>query len=185
MWCWPNFRDYSSYKRVNSSCRGIYEFVWPSLIRIWNFTAESHFVKQAARANGWSNLMWIYDSTLVSKMFMPILFADTQIFSFLAQYEWSYIRSQWGIEIYIHIGKIEWHANVIKWKQFPRYWPFLRGIHRSPVNFPHQVQWRRALMFSVICALNIRLGKQSEAGDLRRHCVHYDVIIMKFYWTLK
>ena len=27
------------------------------------------------------------------------------------------------------------HADVIKWKHFPRYWPFLRGIHRSP-EFP-------------------------------------------------
>ena len=25
--------------------------------------------------------------------------------------------------------------------------PFLRGIHRSPVNSPHKGQWRRALMF--------------------------------------
>ena len=23
------------------------------------------------------------------------------------------------------------HDDVIKWKHFPRYWPFLRGIHRS------------------------------------------------------
>ena len=29
------------------------------------------------------------------------------------------------------------HDGVIKWKQFPCYWPFVRGIHRSPVNSPH------------------------------------------------
>ena len=23
------------------------------------------------------------------------------------------------------------HDDVIKWKHFPRYWPFMRGIHRS------------------------------------------------------
>ena len=37
-----------------------------------------------------------------------------------------------------------WHArqhdDVIKWKHFPRYWPFGRGIHRSPVNSPHRDQ---------------------------------------------
>ena len=27
-----------------------------------------------------------------------------------------------------------WHDDVIKWKHFPRYWPFVRRIHRSPVN---------------------------------------------------
>ena len=24
-----------------------------------------------------------------------------------------------------------WHDDVIKWNHFPRYWPFVRGIHRS------------------------------------------------------
>ena len=43
-----------------------------------------------------------------------------------------------------------WHSHddVIKWKHIPRYWPFVRGIHRSPVNSPHKGQWRKALMFS-------------------------------------
>ena len=30
------------------------------------------------------------------------------------------------------------HDDVIKWRHFPRYWPFVRGIHRSPVNSPHK-----------------------------------------------
>ena len=42
------------------------------------------------------------------------------------------------------------HDDVIKWKHFPRYWPFVRGIHRSPVNSPHKGQWRGALMFSLM-----------------------------------
>ena len=28
------------------------------------------------------------------------------------------------------------HDDVIKWTHFPHYWPFVRGIHRSPVNSP-------------------------------------------------
>ena len=51
------------------------------------------------------------------------------------------------------------HDDVIKWKHFPRYWPFVRGIYRSPVNSPHKGHYR-------------------EAGDLRRHRTHYDVIVM-------
>ena len=42
------------------------------------------------------------------------------------------------------------HDDVIKCNNFPRYWPFVRGIHRSPVNSPHKGQWRGALMFSLI-----------------------------------
>ena len=33
---------------------------------------------------------------------------------------------------------IQFHDDVIKWKHFPRYWPFVRVIHRSPVNSPHK-----------------------------------------------
>ena len=32
------------------------------------------------------------------------------------------------------------HDDVIKWKHFPRYWPFVWGIHRSPVNSPNKGQ---------------------------------------------
>ena len=42
--------------------------------------------------------------------------------------------------------------DVIKWKHFPRYWPFVRGIHRWPANSPHKCQWRGVLTFSMICA---------------------------------
>ena len=52
---------------------------------------------------------------------------------------------------YIPTSKL-YHYDVIKWKYFPRYWPFLKGIHRSPVNSHHKGQWREALMFSLICA---------------------------------
>ena len=70
------------------------------------------------------------------------------------------------------------HDDVIKWKHFPRYWPFVRGIHRSPVNSPHKGQWRGALMFTLICArINSRVNNR-EAGDLRRYSTHYDVIVM-------
>ena len=40
---------------------------------------------------------------------------------------------------------------------FPRYWPFVRGIHQSPVNFPHKGQWRGAFMVFFY----LRLSKQS------------------------
>ena len=58
------------------------------------------------------------------------------------------------------------HDDVIKWKHFPRYWPFLREIHRSPVNSPHKGQWRGSLMFSLICAWINGWVNNREAGDL-------------------
>ena len=73
--------------------------------------------------------------------------------------------------------RLHCHDEVIKCKHFPHYWPFVRGIHRSPVNSPHKGQWRGALMFPLICALNKRLKKRSWGWlfetppcSLWRHC---------------
>ena len=74
------------------------------------------------------------------------------------------------------------HDDVIKCKHFPRYWPFMRGIHRSPVNSPHKGQWRGALMFSLICAWTNSWENNGDAGDLRRYRAHYDVIVMSTQW---
>ena len=54
----------------------------------------------------------------------------------------------------------------------------VRGIHLSPVNSPHKGQWRRALMFSLICAWIYAWINNREAGDLRRRRAHYDVIVI-------
>ena len=76
---------------------------------------------------------------------------------------------------------ISQHDDVTKWKHFSRYWPFVMGIHRWPVNSPHKGQWRGALMFSLICVWVNDWINNREAGDLylRRHRAHYDVIVMK------
>ena len=83
------------------------------------------------------------------------------------------------------------HDDVIKWKHFPRNWPFVREIHRSPVNFPHKGQWRGALMFSLIYAWINDWVNNREAGDSRRQHGHYDVIVMTglilltaIWWTM-
>ena len=70
------------------------------------------------------------------------------------------------------------HYDVIKWKHFPRYWPLVQGIHRSPVNSPHKGQWRGALIFSLICVWKNGWVNNGEAGDLRRYRAHYDVTVM-------
>ena len=62
------------------------------------------------------------------------------------------------------------------------YWPFVYGIHRSPMNSPHKGHWRGALMFSFICAWINGWVNYGEASDLRRHRAHYDVTVMS---TLK
>ena len=87
------------------------------------------------------------------------------------------IRREWFELIYSKRDFVGHHDDGIKWKHFPRYWPFVWGIHRSPVNSRHKGQWRGALMFSLICAWIKWLSKQSwglwletPSRILWRHC---------------
>ena len=90
----------------------------------------------------------------------------------------SKIRLEWVHYLYVTRADASSHDDVIKWKHFPRYWPFVREIHRSPVNSPHKGQWRGALMFSLICVWLNGWVNSREAGDLRRHRGHYDVNVI-------
>ena len=85
-------------------------------------------------------------------------------------YQFCNVTGQYSLWRYIKL-----HNDVIKWKYFPRYWPFVRGIHGE---FPIQRQWRGTLMFTLICARINGSVNNREAGDLRRHRAHYDVIVM-------
>ena len=79
------------------------------------------------------------------------------------------------------------HDDVIKWKHFPRYWTFVRGIHWSPVKPPpppppqhtHTKKRPVTVRFGVLfhLHLNIQLSKQSwgwwfetPSCPLWRHC---------------
>ena len=70
------------------------------------------------------------------------------------------------------------HDDVIKWKHFPRYWPFVTGIHRSTVDSHHKGQWRGALMFYFICAWTNGWENNRDAGDWRRRRDQYEVTVM-------
>ena len=75
--------------------------------------------------------------------------------------------------------RAHYRDDVIKWKHFQRYWPFVWGIQRSPVISPHKGQWHGALMiFSLICAWIKYWVNNREAGDFRRHHIHYNITVM-------
>ena len=86
-----------------------------------------------------------------------------------------HIISENGIELTLHVAKpfvkkitkfneARRNYDAIKWKHFLRHWPFVRGIHWSPVNSPHKGQWRGTLMLSLICAWIDGWVNNREAG---------------------
>ena len=69
------------------------------------------------------------------------------------------------------------HDDVIKWKHFPRYWPFVQGILQWPVNSPHKRPVTQSFDVFFDLRLNKRLSKQSRgwwfempSHTLWRHC---------------
>ena len=49
----------------------------------------------------------------------------------------------------VHTCTLSWWRHQMA--TFPRYWPFVRGIHRWPVDSPHKGQWHEALIVPLIC----------------------------------
>ena len=84
------------------------------------------------------------------------------------------------VDIHVLTNNIQLrHGDVLKWTYFLHYWPFVRGIHRSPVNPAHKGQWRGALMFSLIHAWINGWVNNDEAGNLGLHRAHNDVTVME------
>ena len=74
-------------------------------------------------------------------------------------------------------GRLKWDDNVVKWKHFPRYWPFVRGSHRwiSLTKASDAELW-----YFFDLRLNKPLSKHStrDVGDLKCHRAHHDVTII-------
>ena len=71
------------------------------------------------------------------------------------------------------------HDDVIKWKHFPLYWPFVKGIHWGVTGgFPSQRSVKRSFDVFMVCTRTNSWGNSRDAGDLRRHMAHYDVTVM-------
>ena len=71
--------------------------------------------------------------------------------------------SQW-------LSEYLYHDDVIKWKHFPHYWPFVREPSQRPVT-------RSSDVFFDLCLNNVWTNNR-DAGDLRCHHAHYDIIVM-------
>ena len=75
----------------------------------------------------------------------------------------------------IHRWAVLWnHDDVIKWKHFLRYWPFVRKIHLLPVNSAHRGQWCGALMVF----FDLRLSKRLSWHSWHRCMIWYAIALI-------
>ena len=98
-------------------------------------------------------------------------------FSLFRSQHFPITRRSWQQNDSILSGPDTCHDDFIKWKSFQRYWPLVRGIHRSPVDSPQKGQWHGALMFSLLCAWINDWANNGDAAEFKtlwrylwRHC---------------
>ena len=72
---------------------------------------------------------------------------------------------------------LEAHGDDIKWKHF-HLLALCEGNPSVIVISAYKVQWRGALMFSLICAWTSVSANHRDVGDLRRHRDHYDTTVV-------
>ena len=128
---------------------------------------------------------WKYNRFALKRLLPKVVFApECRSWKLCNTFTWWLGDQRYFNTPHKHLTSATWYRinltddDVIKWKHFPRYWSFVRGIHRSPVNSPHKGQWLGALMFSLICAGVNGWVNNGEASDLRRNRAHYDVTVM-------
>ena len=144
----------------------------------WTKTTPRRDEKHISLGFGMPDIRGLVVSKTGCKYMIDIIYKQNDLITWFLQD----LNRAATIETTTPISNHSFHEDIIKWKHFPRYWPFVRGIHRSPVHSPDKDQWRGAFMFSLICAWINCWVNNRKAGDLRRHCAHYDVTVMLISW---
>ena len=105
------------------------------------------------------------------------------------EYEYSFLVTEITSKMWNIVFRAVHHTITgiqdgdIKWKQFPRYWPCVRGIHWSRVKLPNNAQWRGALIYPLTCTWANGWVNNRYASDFRRNRAHYDVTEMCHRWV--
>ena len=131
-------------------------------------------------------LRWAYGLDIVAVQDDSIFGQCVQVGGLYALGVPAYVRETWThIWLQLTKGLPSW------WRHQMETFSALLALCAVPVNSPHKGQWRRTLMLSLICVRINGWVNNREAGDLRCHRGHYDVIVMfidaifKFISSLK
>ena len=102
----------------------MYQFCWHSVTKglTWVFpTRFRHCVcMYSYRISVWNAYCWSIAMLMISKILLNFILSSLPK------------RKNW------HLKECIDYDDAVKWKHFPRYWPFVRGIHRASVDSPHK-----------------------------------------------
>ena len=152
---------YISYKCRILPCRGVKEIIL-EINAITSATFLEFYHSLTTTTLQRTRFVDHVDSDSFHKPFMSFITNDNPV-------HWHWEESK-------RLNELTWWRHQTE--TFSALLALCAGIHRSPVNSLHKVQWRGALMFSLIGAWISSWVNNCEAGDLRRQHAHYDVIVM-------
>ena len=150
-----------------------------------------------------SNLIWLHSGILIKRLYQICLNNPIFLKQVVYAASWAYFMCHhelWPISMGHPFsfrnsfeGKTrKCHPHL--WSCFPVWWRHQTDTYSALLAFyagnspvtgesPHKGRWRGALMFSLICAWRNGWVNNREAGDMRRHQAHYDVIVMRIlHW---
>ena len=82
----------------------------------------------------------------------------------------------------LNVLKVYVNHGVMTWKHFPQYWPFVRGIHRSPVDSLHKGSVIRWFVIFVV-DMNKLLKKQTSCRRFETSWRSCDVTVIQSWCT--
>ena len=127
--------------------------------------------------------------------YSPLKFCNTNMFTESAVLGWEMIRlylsssklmfndcttKPWAYFMGLYCAFLV-HDDAMTWKRNRRYWPFVRGIHRWPVDSHHKGPLTRALMVSFMLVLTNSWTNTRVAVDLRHHAARV-IMVMSLLW---
>ena len=126
--------------------------------------------------NGSVHLILLLQYALqISGIYLSILWGDANY------HDWNVISKISLVERYMHSTS---HNDTKPWwchrmETSSALMALCEGNLPVPVDSPRKGQWRRALMFSLICKLTNGWTNNRDTGDLRHHYSHYDVTVIQ------
>ena len=129
IWCWPPTHSMLWYKIV-------VDVDWSIFDILSNFYAYKHLLGVSIGTKYSSAA--IFRETLLRKTVIRPSWVEFRLETYAVYLIYTLaVRSSWR-HLYTFILFWSWpnrrtliHDDVIKWDHFPRYWPYVRGIHRS------------------------------------------------------
>ena len=154
-------------------------WIWSTLLQVmtWCLVATYHYLNQRCLIT--SKVRWNLSKGDFSSADISTTSHHNQIENDFSKCSFKSARGQWDSGPPGHCLIIWWRHQMETFSELPAICVGNSPVTGEfPLQRPYKGQWHGALVFSLICPWLNGWVNNREAGDLRCHRAHYDVIVM-------